>query len=280
MDGDVRWQGLQLRAQAPAQICLGQPADGRGRGVLAAAGGAARQEPGLHPDPVRPHQGHRQATGAPDRPAVAVDRNRQGLCAELRAQLPVGQRGRGGRQAAADGQGKRRRHGPRLAAHRLRRFGRLEDPRMACQRTGHAGAQRPVPRHQARPGAGDLPAREGVGHPAPAAGKGRRRRGAQPQPARPRGPGQERGHQVHQRAQGHGLLHQPQPEEPAPGQTRGARGPEMAGRLRGHRQDADQEHRCGAPELPAQGPAGREQQQPLPARSGQGEGLAEQGRPG
>ncbi len=38
---------------------------------------------------------------------------------------------------------------------------------------------------------------------------------------------------THLRAQGHGLLHQPEPEEPEPRQARGARGPEVAGRLFG-----------------------------------------------
>ena len=80
-------------------------------------------------------------------------------------------------------------------------------------------------------------------------------------------------------AEGHGLLLQPQPEEPEPGQAGSARGVQISGRLRRARRDADQGHRRDPPELPAQGRPRRARRQALQARRRQGQGTARQGRP-
>ena len=79
--------------------------------------------------------------------------------------------------------------------------------------------------------------------PAPAAGEGRRRHRPQPEPQDLDARRQERRHQDDQRAQGHDLLHQPQPEEPEPRQARSARGVQVSGRLRRDRRHPDQGHR-------------------------------------
>ena len=114
--------------------------------------------------------------------------------------------------------------------------------------------------------------------PAPAAREGRRRHRPQPEPGGARRAVQEPGHQDPERPQGHGLLSRPEPEEPEPGQARGARGAEVAGRLLGDRRHDHEEQGRGPPGLPAEGLPRRDQRQPLQARRRQGQGAARQGR--
>jgi peptide/nickel transport system substrate-binding protein len=91
---------FSFELQARPEVRQRQPGDGRGRGLVAAARGAAGQDTGLHPDAVRLHQGQRQGPHQADRPVDADADHREGLRADLRIELPDGQRGRGGRQEA------------------------------------------------------------------------------------------------------------------------------------------------------------------------------------
>ena len=100
-------QDLQLRVEAGTEVRVGQRADRRGRRVFAAARGAARQDAGLHPDPVRLHQGQREGPDQADGAADADARDRQVVCADLRAQLPDGERRRHRRQEARAVEGSR-----------------------------------------------------------------------------------------------------------------------------------------------------------------------------
>ena len=175
---------------------------------------------------------------------------RQGLCAELRAQLPDRDRRRGGRQQAGQGACRGRHAQRRLQVRQRFRQWLAEDqlcrlrPVQDCangaptksvvleRNDNYYGDQASArPRH--------LSPRQGKRHPAPDAGEGRHRR--RPQPAsraisRPSRKNADLDH--HQRAEGHGLLHQPQPEEREPGQAGSARGVQVSGRLRRDRRDA------------------------------------------
>ena len=89
----------------------------------------------------------------------------------------------------------------------------------------------------------------------------------------------EPGHQGHQVAQGHDLVSGPEPEEPEPRQARGARGDEVAGRLR--RASSSTILKGSAqnpPGVPARGLPGRHRRHALQARRRQGQGAAGQGR--
>ncbi len=68
LDGQRRRQDLHLQDPRRHQVPLRQPADRRGRRLLAAARGDAQQDARLHPHPVRLHPGERAATrsGATD----------------------------------------------------------------------------------------------------------------------------------------------------------------------------------------------------------------------
>jgi hypothetical protein len=151
LDGQRRRPDLQLRAQARPEVRQRQRGDGRGRGLVAAARGAAGQDTGLHPDAVRLHQGQRQGPHQDHRRVDADADHREGLRADLRLELPDGQRGRGGRQEAGAEQGGRGRPGLRLAEDQLRRVRPAEDPRVARQRGGGAGAQRRLLGGRSRP---------------------------------------------------------------------------------------------------------------------------------
>ncbi len=185
----TRRQDLRVRVEARAEVRVGQRAHRRGRRVLAAAGGAARQDAGLHPDPVRVHQGQREGPDQADGPVDIDHRDREIVRAVLRSQLPDRERRRRRRQEARAVEGGERRPGLWLAQDQLRRLRPVEAPRVARQRDRRARAQRQLLRREVEAAARHLPAREGGRDAAPAAGEGRCRRRAQSDAA---GPGRAR----------------------------------------------------------------------------------------
>ena len=148
LDRLARRQDLQLRAEAGTEVRVGQRADRRGRRVFAAARGAARQDAGVHPDPVRLHQGQRQGQDQADGSVDADDRDREVVCAVLRAELPDGECRRHRRQEAGAVEGAEQRPGLRLAQDQLRRLGPAQAPRVARQRDRRARAQRQLLRRE------------------------------------------------------------------------------------------------------------------------------------
>ena len=200
------------------QVPLRQPADRAGRRLLAAARGQAQPLAGLHPDPVRLHarehgrddQGHRRRHAGPD--------PRQALRADLPALLPDRRRRLGGRHEARAWSTRR----TATWATSGSRPTRPAPARSSCA----PGSPTRAWRYDANPdywrGAPKFKRDRHPPHPrardaAPAAREGRHRH--RPQARRPRTwrrSRQARGHRGRQVAQGHDLVHGPEPEEPEP----------------------------------------------------------------
>ena len=92
------------------------------------------KSPALHPDAVRLHQGQCRSEDQGDRRPDAGDRDRQGLCADLRAELPDRRCRLRGRCQAAEAEREGRRLRLWLAEDQFRRIGRLQAAAVEGQR--------------------------------------------------------------------------------------------------------------------------------------------------
>ncbi|CAJ8543826.1 Uncharacterised protein [Burkholderia pseudomallei] len=269
---------LHVQAAHRPEVPLGQSGDGRRRGVVAAAHGAARQRAGRRARGPRPDQGQRRAEGTQARRHDRVDRDRPPVRAELRAERAERGPGIDRRQAVAALAREERRLRQCMAEERGCRLGPVPARQVDAERKPRAATLRRLPRAVSDE-AHRVAARAGSVRAAPAARERRRRRRAQPEPRQPccavEGGQDPRRVMARVRA----AVPEPEHEESESREARGAGSDEVARRLRRHPAQHRQDDVQGASDLPAGRLPRRAGRESVPAERREGEGAAREGRP-
>ena len=172
----ARRQEHHLPPARGRDLRLGQPGDGRGRGLVAEPADDAEPGAGLVPEDPRLHRRERRGelhrAGREDRRRHAAEAGRS---AGDRADARHRRAGIGARQQARHGEREGRRPRRRLAQHQLGRLGHVRLRGLEGQRPGDPDPQRRVLGRAERDEAHHHAPHPGVAEPAADAGEGRHR---------------------------------------------------------------------------------------------------------